>query len=610
MAGEKIATIDKWLGVRYCPDGDVDLKVGEASEMVNWRVTRTGNLQTRNGYSLKYEAPENEYIEEIWTFKESTGNVAELLKVRHETVEAIPQVSYKIYNTQKQIDTNMWILLYTTNVGERISYHWQWRDMLYFAKYSSLSNVLVGGNINTTLEVKTPYTPVLFVSCEAEFGSGESFEQVNKLTNRVRAWYSPDGETTQFTINSAGFSDVVDVIDRTSGESIAGWTHVDNVVTVPTAPAEGVNTLEIVWTLIEDGSAILKTLCGSELYSGNTDATLFFRCTNSDTIQHLGADYNGVIDTTYFPDYSVSRIGVDNDPVTGFMRHGTSLFVLKHSSAWRVEWGVTTLADGNITESFYVLPVSRNIGSQIDPIMVLNDPISIFGKEIYLWKNGSRYSSTLTFSETISNRISDRVTGFLKNGCYWAVDDNYNQEAWFCIGSNRFLIWNYALDVWYIFEMAHQIDQIVSFFDKNPYILTGEKVYFMSESDTTDAGEMIYARWMSGDMNFGAPYLRKNSRELWVTYRQSGHFYLEVGTYNDRRPEERDKFLESRQFSYRNFNYSNFTYKLNKEPMVKKMKLKNKKFTHMRVTLENDLSGSSATVLLINIKYRLGGDAK
>ena len=46
---EKVYTINKWLGLNEAPDGDTHLKLGEASKMVNWRITRDGNLKRRPG---------------------------------------------------------------------------------------------------------------------------------------------------------------------------------------------------------------------------------------------------------------------------------------------------------------------------------------------------------------------------------------------------------------------------------------------------------------------------------------------------------------------------------------------------------------------------------
>ena len=46
---EKVYNIPKWLGLNEHPDGDTRLKLGEASKMVNWKITRDGNLKRRQG---------------------------------------------------------------------------------------------------------------------------------------------------------------------------------------------------------------------------------------------------------------------------------------------------------------------------------------------------------------------------------------------------------------------------------------------------------------------------------------------------------------------------------------------------------------------------------
>lgn len=46
---EKVYSIQKWLGLNEHPDGDTRLKLGEASEMVNFRITKDGNLKRRPG---------------------------------------------------------------------------------------------------------------------------------------------------------------------------------------------------------------------------------------------------------------------------------------------------------------------------------------------------------------------------------------------------------------------------------------------------------------------------------------------------------------------------------------------------------------------------------
>lgn len=46
---DRVFSLQKWMGLNEHPDGDTRLKLGEASRMVNWRVTRDGNLKLRPG---------------------------------------------------------------------------------------------------------------------------------------------------------------------------------------------------------------------------------------------------------------------------------------------------------------------------------------------------------------------------------------------------------------------------------------------------------------------------------------------------------------------------------------------------------------------------------
>lgn len=46
---DRVFSLQKWMGLNEHPDGDTRLKLGEASKMVNWRITRDGNLKLRPG---------------------------------------------------------------------------------------------------------------------------------------------------------------------------------------------------------------------------------------------------------------------------------------------------------------------------------------------------------------------------------------------------------------------------------------------------------------------------------------------------------------------------------------------------------------------------------
>ena len=51
ITSERIYPIKQFRGLHENPDGDTKLKAGEAAKMVNFRITRDGNLKKRPGHS-------------------------------------------------------------------------------------------------------------------------------------------------------------------------------------------------------------------------------------------------------------------------------------------------------------------------------------------------------------------------------------------------------------------------------------------------------------------------------------------------------------------------------------------------------------------------------
>ena len=77
-ANEKVYSIGKWLGLNEHPDGDTNLKLGEAAKMVNWKITRDGNLKRRPG--MEFFAGLNEsYVVNPRNGVQPTGAVQSIL---------------------------------------------------------------------------------------------------------------------------------------------------------------------------------------------------------------------------------------------------------------------------------------------------------------------------------------------------------------------------------------------------------------------------------------------------------------------------------------------------------------------------------------------------
>lgn len=175
----------------------------------------------------------------------------------------------------------------------------------------------------------------------------------------------------------------------------------------------------------------------SELYNSTQDTRVFIYGDGSNKALYSGIDYDGQPRADYFPDLFEIAIGDANTPITALIRHYSTLMVYKSNSAYRVEYGSITLADGLVTAAFYSVPVNRTIGNAAlgQSQLVLNSPRTLFGKECYEWRNNASYSSNLSLDERQAKRMSDRVYAALAEfdlaecKCY---DDNHNQEYYVC----------------------------------------------------------------------------------------------------------------------------------------------------------------------------------
>ena len=81
QTNEKVYSVQKWYGLNEHPDGDTRLRLGEASKMVNWKITRDGNLKRRPGMEVlvglcsSYSVNISTDIEKIMTFASADDKI-------------------------------------------------------------------------------------------------------------------------------------------------------------------------------------------------------------------------------------------------------------------------------------------------------------------------------------------------------------------------------------------------------------------------------------------------------------------------------------------------------------------------------------------------------
>ena len=585
---EKIFSIQKWLGLNQAGDGDTNLKMGEASEMVNFRVTNDGALKKRPG------------MKELHDFGgEINGAWHGYVGGAEYTVVSAGGKLYTVDVAERAV----------SEIGTAADAHTEFfgfSEKLYILDGTQYQ-VWAGGE--SSAAPVDGYVPVVLTNT-APTGGGTELQAVNKLTPKRRVWFSPDGTATDFVLPEKAIAAVTSVKNLATGNPITEFTAdtASGKVTFSSAPAAGTNTIEITYVSAGDGAEV-KKMRFAEIYNGATDNRVFLYGDGSNRALYSGLDYDGNPTAEYFPDLNVLDIGDENTPITQLIRHYSRLIAYKTDSAYSVQYGQITLADGRETAAFYWSPINRAIGNcapgQVR--LVDNNPLTLFNNSVYRWVNSGGYSSNLTVDERQAKRVSDRVwktlCGMDLEHAY-CFDDNARKE-WYCVCGETAAVYNYGLNVWYVYEnfpVLHMVE-----FDGRLFGALGGKFVEIADEFRNDCGSAISARWASGNMAFGADYRRKYSAMLWVGISPVTGGELGVTIETDRKADFSKKIVSKNMATFTKANFGNWSFATSRRPEMERLKLKAKKFTYYKLIFTNDSANTTATVTSADVRVRYTG---
>ena len=475
--------IKKWLGLNENPDGDTRLKLGEAAEMRNWRITPNGSLQIRPGTEKvrKFGAfVDNEWVPApvhgMWYGFVGTGHhflVAAGTKV-YELLINDPIISDRTDLHFGEYDANELGTVDKDNHVEFFPYQGNVYilDGASYQKWDGLSN---------SLSSVDGYVPTILTGCSCADGSGTSAEQINllnpirKLLYTVKAsdWDQGDNTLTVYLpekplISNAGLvaTNMVDGTDYSGStqfsivtELIGSKLYAKAIkfvsgVTVPTTP----NGLQIKYKYLvtdtDTNRAEITALTFAEFFNGANDNRVFLYGNGTNTCYYSGITSAGQPTAEYFPAMNQIQVGEANTPITGMIRHFSRLICYKSNATYSISYDALTLTDGNVVAGFYVTPVNRAIGNvpngQVR--LVQNNPISIYNGNAYVWK--STRSGNYSYDERQAVLISDRIENSLKSFNFdntHTYDHDYDQE-YYIFDDDKVLVFNYGFNVWYAYE--------------------------------------------------------------------------------------------------------------------------------------------------------------
>ena len=597
---EKVFQIKAFLGLNQNPDGDTKLKMGEAAAMNNFRVTRDRNLQRRPGTKTVVNLGTDEPVKGLWV-----GYVGG-------TEYMLGACDGKLYKFWEEGDTT----LSAVEIGE---IHTD-KDVHIFG-FENKAYILDGTQYwqwdGTDLDEVVGYRPLVMTSIPpvgAASDESATLENINRLTGSRRVWLSPDGEHKVFKIPKEPAT--LDYVETTGGETVptTAWQYANGELTFTDTPAQAVDAFEVGYTVSNTFRGDVEHMQYAELFAGTQDTRIFLYGDGTNKTIYSGIDYNGNPRADYFPDLYEALVGDENTPITGMIRHYSSLACYKKDSAWSISSSNLTLAEGLNIPAFYVTPVNKAIGNAApgQVRLVMNSPYTLFGNDLYEWKNSSYYTSNLTRDERQAKRISDRVWAALQSyvaeKCY-CYDDNDAQEYYVCYNGDA-LVYNYAADAW-----SHYTDFPVSCManiGEELYIGTPDgKVKHFSSDYMNDDGDVISAYWESGSMSFNQDYMRKYSAMAWVGVKPESNTELIITAKTDKKTcDKKTISTHAYQFDFNEFAFDTLQFDELYDPQMYREKIKAKKFVFYKLIFYNENPATRCTVLAADIRVRFTGFAK
>ena len=158
-----------------------------------------------------------------------------------------------------------------------------------------------------------------------------------------------------------------------------------------------------------------------------------------------------------------------------------------------------------------------------------------------------------------------------------------------------------GLNVWYLYTNF----PVKHFYRAYGRLLGARENVLVEISDAfrNDCGEAIDARWESGNMHFGADFMRKYSAMLWVGLVPTHAGSMTVTVMTDRKADFSKKLVFRNSAAFDHANFAHWSFNTNKRPYMTRLKLKAKKFTYYK---QRDKNPGRKPVEFCPLKKRMG----
>ncbi len=599
----KIFAIQKFLGLNESLDGDTQLRMGEASGMDNWRVTPQYHLRVRPGLHTlwSFDGP----VRGMWC-----GELGGEMRL-------VCAAEGKLWELTEE-DGGLELLGKTygrTQIGTLtdapVSF-FGFGNKLYFLN----GHEYLSWDGNGSAAAVEGYIP-LVVTAASPAGGGTQLEAVNRLTAKRRVRFSADGTALEFQLPEQNLESV-DRIQADGADKPAAAYAADlenGRVTFLEAPPQGVNNVEIWYTAASDLREQVEKMRFAESYNGSTDTRVFLYGDGTNKTIYSGVTEDGIPSAEYFPDLNEIAVDSENTPITGMVKQFSYLMIFKTDGAYSTQYSAITLVDGTVTAGFYVSPVNKEIGNEAPGQVraVYNYPRTLYAGNLYDWRTVSTGRDERR-AKLVSDRVRQTVHASDPQNVY-CFDNEREQEYYLFLNdkAGTALVHRYQYegggDVWYRYT-GLPVTCGVREGEDVWFGLSDGRVCAFSNAYKSDDGNAIPCQWRSGNMDFGADYLRKHSSLIWVSLKPDSNARITVTATTDKRSSYTVKRAASNLATFLGADFRHWSFITNRNPQIERVKLKVKKFAFYRLIIECSEDSATTAVLGVDLRIRYTGYVK
>ena len=586
--------IKKFLGLNLTSTGDTQILDGESGNMSNFVITDDYKLRKCNGYKKVYNF--GSQIKGTYTF--NNGGEVYLLIVANGNL-------YKIAQSVLE-DDSTWESLTPTLIGSVGDY-----DTTFFSfdkKVYLLNGHKYYSYDGTTLSEVDGYTPLVIVNAPPT-GGGTDYDPINLLSAKKHMTFNSDGTASVYQLAEKDIDSVDKVIVNGTDLSTGYSTNLANgTVTFTNIPTAGTDNVEIYWSKDNGDRHFIENMRAGIVYGGDVDTKVFlYGNENEPNRIRYSATANGAPSVEYFPGVNQVDVGPSNFAVTDLTRQYDRLIATTNKpEAYTI--GIDLInVNGYETPSVVTLPLNEVHGNIAfaQGQVINNDPVTIENGQLIRWK-----STTIRDErnmEVISDKIRDDLIALDLKNCKTCDFQDKNQ-LWVAIG-NKIYIYNYFNKTYSRLTLPIDVD-LLQVVGRNMYITSVDGVLYKFDSNYQKFDdEIIDAHWEMNFSNFGMSYQRKTMRKLWVLMQPQTSSSAEIGYITNVNESQVKKTISYKLVLLDDVDFSDFSFKVSSNPQPFRLKLKAKKFTNLKITIDNE-NEDDCTILELALKLEANGESK